>query len=182
MFQPTMEVNIHNQCSDFKLRHNAFFSTCGTTDDFPAWEVDTGNMSGIELIYPPATFEGVLSYVLKRKHVGSNEQFESIHIRLFVAWKSEGYKNLRACVNLVEYDEKFNWNNTKLEEYCQRCVSQLSTYTDTIKDTWLIRDGTVLMTRLELDFTQRDGVLNIIVSEGVKDDHTKRPVWIDSKR
>jgi hypothetical protein len=37
------------------------------------------------------------------------------------------------------------------------------------------------MTKLELDFTQRNGVLNITISEGVEDEHTKRPVWIDPK-
>jgi hypothetical protein len=35
------------------------------------------------------------------------------------------------------------------------------------------------MTGLELDFTQRDGVLNITISEGVKDNHTRMPELID---
>jgi hypothetical protein len=164
------------------LTNQAFFSTCETSDESLALEVDAGNMTSVEFTPLLAAFEGVLSYVLKRKYVGSSERFEATHIRLFVAWKSEGYKKLRACVNLVECDEKFNWYNTKLEEYCQRYASQLSPCTNPIRDTWLIHDGIVLTTRAELDFTQIDGVLNITISEGVKDDHTRRPVWIDPKR
>jgi hypothetical protein len=41
------------------------------------------------------------------------------------------------------------------------------------------------MTKLQLDFTKRDwrdGVLNITISKGVKDKHTKRPFWLDSGR
>jgi hypothetical protein len=69
----------------------------------------------------------------------------------------------------------------ELEEYYQRYVSQLCAYTGPIKDTWLIYDGTVLMTRLELDFTQGYDVLNIVISESVMDEHTKRIEWINSE-
>jgi hypothetical protein len=79
---------------------------------------------------------------------------------------------------LIECGKTFRCDKIKLEEYHQRYVSQLRTYTDPIKDTWLMHDGTVLMTRLELDFMKRDGRLNITISEGIKDDCTKRPKWI----
>jgi hypothetical protein len=82
---------------------------------------------------------------------------------------------------LVEYDEEFWWDNFKLEEYFQSCASQLSEYTGFIEDTWSTQDGMVLTTRLELDFTQRHDVLNIIISEEVKDVHTRRPVWMNPK-
>jgi hypothetical protein len=68
------------------------------------------------------------------------------------------------------------WDMVKLKEYCQRYANQLDTYTDPIRDTWLTRDGAVLVTRLELDFMQRNDVLNIAISEGIKDDHTKKPI------
>jgi hypothetical protein len=101
------------------------------------------------------------------------------HIRLLVAWKSEGYKNFCVFVHLIECNKWPYWDEIRLEEYYQRYADQLSTYTGPIKDTWLIHDGTVLMTELDLDFTQRDGVLNITISEGSKDEHAKRPEWIN---
>jgi hypothetical protein len=53
---------------------------------------------------------------------------------------------------------------------------------DPIEETWLIHDGTVLVTRLELNFAQRYGILNVTISEGIRDDHIKRPIWIGSGR
>jgi hypothetical protein len=38
----------------------------------------------------------------------------------------------------------------------------------------LIDDGIVLITKLEMDFTKRDGRLNITISEGIEDEYTKR--------
>jgi hypothetical protein len=83
---------------------------------------------------------------------------------------------------LVEHDEEVGLFYSQLETHHQRYASQLSTYTGPIKDTWLPHDGKVLMTKMELDFTQRDGVLNITISEGVKDDHTGRPEQISPRR
>jgi hypothetical protein len=40
----------------------------------------------------------------------------------------------------------------------------------------------MLVTKLELDFTQRDSVLNITVSEGVRDKHTKMSELIIPER
>jgi hypothetical protein len=180
--QPTMKVNIRNQYSDFKLTDRGFFSTSESWYGYPNWEVNTGNMISVGFKPSLSVFEGALTYVLQRKYVASNEQFRSTHIRLFVVWKSEGYKELSASVNLIEYDRVFHWDNAKLERYCQRYISQLDTYTDPIEDTWSTHDGIVLMTRLELDFTQRDGVLNITISKGVRDNHSKRSEWVNLKR
>jgi hypothetical protein len=126
-------------------------------------------------------FEGVLAYELQSKQVQSDDQLEVSCTTLFVAWKSEGYKKFRVFVQLIEYDMGFYWYNFG-REYYQRHVNQFSIYTHPIKDTWLIENGAVLMTRLELDFMQRDGVLNIIISEGIRDGSTKRGEWISSER
>jgi hypothetical protein len=123
-------------------------------------------------------FGGILMYVLERKHVKIGTRHEPTHILLLVAWKSEGYKKLRAFAHLIEYDKASCWDNLSQEEYYQRFTSQLRIYTGPIKDTWLMPDGTVLLTELGLDFTQRDGVLNVTISEGIEDENTKRPEWI----
>jgi hypothetical protein len=127
-------------------------------------------------------FEGILTYELQREQVKCDNQLESTRIRLFMIWKSEGYKEFRARINLVEYDEKFDLDYIKSQNYYRSYAGQLRTCTNPIKDTWLLHDGTVLMTRLELDFTQRDGVLSLIISEGIGDEHTRRPEWINLKR
>jgi hypothetical protein len=173
--QSTMKLNIHNQCSDFKLTDNGYFSNGVHWIKYPIREVDAGSMMSADLIPFLSTFEGVLTHELKKESV------KSIPIRLFVAWKSKGYKEFHVFVQLIEYDEKFFRYTTKLEMYYQRYVNQLLTYTGPIKDTWSLDYDTVLMTRLELDFVQRDSVLNLTISEGARDDHTKIPELIDPK-
>jgi hypothetical protein len=183
--QTTMEVNIHNQCSDFRLRYDGHFSNGADWGEYPDFEVDTDSMMSVEIMPILSSFGGVLMYKLQRKQVKSGKQPEPTHIRLFIAWKSESYKKLHVFVQLIKCDKASGWDETILEEYCQRYANQFSTYTGPVKDTWLMPDGTVLMTRLELDFTQedwRDGVLSVTISKGVKDECTKKPKQISPKR
>jgi hypothetical protein len=181
-FQPTMKVNIHNQCSNFKLERRGYFNIGAYYNEKPAEEVDTSSMKSVDLIPFLSTFGGVLTYVLQRKDVKPSDRFESTRIRLLVVWKSEGYKKLRTFVHLIEFNKWPRWSGAKMEEYYQRYVNQLNTYIDPIKDTWLMPDSIVLMTRLELDFTQRDGILNVTISEGMSDEHTRRPEWVNLNR
>jgi hypothetical protein len=149
MLQPTMKVNIYNQCSDFELIDRKRFSTGADWNKDSDWRVDTGSMTSADLTPFLSTFEGVLTYRLEK------EEVKLTCIRLFVTWKSEGYKKFHVFVQLVEYDKRFSWNDSKLERYYQRHAKQLSAYTDPIKDTWLIHGGKVLMTELELIFTKK---------------------------
>jgi hypothetical protein len=178
---PTIRLNIHNQCSNFKLTNRGFFSIGETWNGYSAWEIDAGSTLSIGFKPSLSVFEGILTYELQRRYAESSERFESTYIRLVVIWKYEGYKKLRACINLIEYGGAFHWNNAKLEEHFQRYVNRFSTYTGPIKDTWLMDDATTLITRLDLDFTQRDDKLNVTISESVENEHTRRPVWIDPK-
>jgi hypothetical protein len=180
--QPTMKVNTYNQCPDFKLIYRKYFSNGADCIEDPAKEVDIGSMNSVDLMPFRAVFEGALMYELERKHVRTGNRPEPTDLLLFVAWKSEGYKKFCVFLHLIECNKGPYWDLVKLEEYYQRYVSQLRIYTDPIEDTWLIYDGTVLMVRLDLDFTQRDGVLNMTISEGLKDDHTKRPEWVDLEK
>jgi hypothetical protein len=177
-----MKVNIHNQCSDFKLINRGYFSNGADWDESPAAEVDTGNVMRTDLTPLLSTFEGVLAYELQREHEKSSERSESTYILFFVAWKSEGYKKFHVFVHLVEHDEYIDWNGIKLREYYQRHANQFCTYNCPIRDTWLLSGNTVLMTRLGLDFTRRDGVLYIIISGGIRNNRAKKPIWINPER
>jgi hypothetical protein len=178
-FLPTMSVNIRNRCSDFKLIN--LIRSAPHMTRYPNAEVDAGSMTSATLTPSCAVFEGSLMYQLQRKDVRSDDQLESTYTLLFIAWESEGCRELRACVRMIECDEQIKWNSYKLKEYCQRYASRLSAYTGPIEDTWLIHDGTVLTTRLELDFPQRDGRLYITISEGSRDNRTKISAWISPK-
>jgi hypothetical protein len=177
-----MEVNIHNQCSNFKLTEGECFSGGADWNKCPGRKVKPGNVMSADSVPFLAVFGGVLIYELQGKHVVPSNRLGSTRTLLLVAWKSEGYKKFRVLVHFIECNVRPYWFNFKPEEYYQRYAGQFSTYAGFIEDTWLTSDGVVIMIRLELDFTQRDGVLNITISESVKDEHTKRPEWINLNR
>jgi hypothetical protein len=181
-FRPTMRVNIRNQCSDFESKYRGYFSSGADWNNNSAQEIDTGNMTSIDLKSSLAEFKGALICKLQKEYTKTDNRLESTHILLFVACKSEGYKKLRTVVQLIECDKTVRWDKFTLEEYYQKYTNQFSTYTGPIKDTWLIHDGTVLTTGLELDFMQRGGALNITISEGIRGNYTKRSAWISLKR
>jgi hypothetical protein len=177
--RPTIEVNIHNRCSDVDLRFGAWFNTGLDWNWYFDEEVDAGSMMSVKLTPFLSTSGSILTYKLQSEHGRFGNQPESTYIQLFIVWKYEVYKELRVCTHLVECDEYVRWNEAKLEEYYQRYANQLSTYTGPIRDTWLMHDNRVLMTVSELYFTQSDSILNITISESVEDEHSKRPKRID---
>jgi hypothetical protein len=179
--QPTMKVNIHNQCSDFKLTNGRDSSAYVDWNKHATQEVDAGNMTSAVLTSSWAEFEVDLMYRLQRKDAKSDEQLESIHTLLLITCKSEGYEEFCVFVQLIECDETFPWDKIRLKEFYQKYPDQFCMYTGSIKDTWLTRNGNVLITRLELDLTQSCGVLSITISDGIRNDYTKRPLWIDPK-
>jgi hypothetical protein len=180
--QPTMEVNIHNQCSDLKIADRKCSSNYENWNKYPDWRVNTGNMMSVEFKSLLAMFEGALICKLQRDDVKSDDQPRPTYTLLFIAWKYEGYKRFLSFLQLIECDKEFHWNKIRPEEYYQRYASQLSTYTGPIRDIWLTDNGTVLMTELDLDFVKRDGVLSITISEGVRGSRIKRPAWIGPER
>jgi hypothetical protein len=177
-----MEVNIHNRCADFRLTGREYFSGGADWNKHPDWDVMAGNIMKADLIPFRAAFGGILIYELLRKHVNPGDKTRPTSTLLLVAWKSEGYKKFYVLVQLIECNFQPFWFKIKPEEYYQRYASQLCTYTDPIKDTWLLPDGAIIMTRLELDFTQRDGVLDITISERSEGEHIRRPEWTNLNR
>jgi hypothetical protein len=181
MPQLVMQMNVYNQCSDFKLIYISEFKNNIYWNKEPDVEVDAGNMTSASLISTRATFDGGLTYQLKRKRVKSDDQLESTSTLLFITWKYEGYKMFHVRLGLIEHDKQVKWNGYKLREYYRRYVNQFGTYTGPIRDKWLLHDGTILAIRLELYFTQRNWVLNTTISAGVKDEYIRRPVWLYPK-
>jgi hypothetical protein len=181
-FRPSMKVNIYNRCSDFKLTYRGSFIKGAHFNEKPDQEVDTGCVKSLNVTTFLAAFRGVLMHKLERKYVKPGSQHEPTDIILLVIWKSERYKEFRAFVQLIERNNTSYWSEIQAEEYYRRYENQLCTCTDSVGDTWLIHDGTVLTTKLGLHFKRRDGVLNIVISEGIKDKHARKPEWIDVER
>jgi hypothetical protein len=184
--KPTLFVTIRNHCSSLILidrgRDQGHFDNGAYWDSYPAWNIHAGDEKFTSLIPFLATFEGIIVYELRRKSVYSGKRLSPKHTLLFVAWKFEGYKKFHVFAQLIRCNERFNWNTSMLEEYYRRYVNQFSIYTGPIKDTWLMPDGTVLMTELELNVTQGSGLLNMTISEEISNERTRRLEWISLNR
>jgi hypothetical protein len=72
-YQPTAKMNIHNQCSDFKLINRECFITPMSWNKKPDAEVDAGRMTSADLSSYWTVFEGSLTYQLQRRHVEYND-------------------------------------------------------------------------------------------------------------
>jgi hypothetical protein len=99
----TMNVNTHNQCSDFKLIRRRYFSYSAYLIIDPDKQVYANSMKRIDLVSFLSTFKGVSMYSLKRKGV------ESTYIRLFVIWKYEDYGNFQVFLRLTVNNDWYAW-------------------------------------------------------------------------
>jgi hypothetical protein len=179
--RPTMEVNIHNQCTNFDWVAPKRFNIGVDKGSFSSRLAHVGYMTSFDLIPFQSTFGGVLMYTLQENYGKASDLHKSTDVRLLIAWKSEGYKNFGVFVQLIEYDEDIHWEEFTLEEYYKRYANEFSTYTGPIKETWMTRDGIMFTTGIDVDFTLRDGVLNIAISDGVNEVYTKTPEWFYPK-
>jgi hypothetical protein len=75
-FQPAMKVNIHNQCSYFKLTDQGYFSSGTYWNKDPDEEVNAGNMMNVDLMLYLSTFGGVLTYKLESEYVKPDNRRE----------------------------------------------------------------------------------------------------------
>jgi hypothetical protein len=171
-----MKVDIHNQCPGFKLTDQRCFIHGAEWNRYPARGMEAGNMMSIEFKSSLEASKGVIMYELRRNYV------ESTSIQLFVTWESASYKEFRVCTHLLKCNNLFVWNEIRLKGYYRKCVRQLRTYTKPIEDTWLIHDGIVLRTRLELTFVKSNSRLNVTISEGIKDGRAKIAELISPER
>jgi hypothetical protein len=176
--QATMQVNVHYQCSDFGIGEVRYFYRGAYSKNYR--RMSGYNVSNTDFVPSLSTFRGVVAHELQDKDYDPSNRPDATRIQCLVAWKSESYKKLQVFIHLIESNLRIEWDQVKLDDYYQRYANQLSTYTGPIKSTWLMPNGVVMIVRVDLDFTQRDSILSITISDGVEDEHTKRPVWFDS--
>jgi hypothetical protein len=127
-FLTAMEVNIFNRDSGFELKSLTHFNSEEYWEDYPFRQVWIGELRTVDLKPSLSVFEGVLTCSLVRKYVEPNGRTKYKWILLFLIWKSEGYRDLRAFVRLIECKKGYYWNEVKLREYYQRYANQLNAY------------------------------------------------------
>jgi hypothetical protein len=145
-------------------------------------DVDTVTRNHIELDFGQDILEGALAYKIQRQYAKSNSyaQDESKSIQLLVAWHVEYTKGLDVRALLVEYDEKFNWDEDKLGKLYQKYWHPLDVWSKLIKCNWLLNDAKLLtITAIVMNGGYR---CDIFISEERTYNRTMKPLWIDTEK
>jgi hypothetical protein len=184
--QPSVKLNIHNQCLNIDLVSPIYVTNYGlecyrAPDD----NVHAGDIMRSGFIinkYSNESF-GTLIYRLQRRQLHEytmiNEYMSSV-AQLLVTWRVSEFKELYADVLLVEHDKKFDWNKDNLMDLYRRNINQFRQYSHTVIDTWLSDANTALMTTFEV--MDEELILNITISEAERDNNTRIPICIDPKK
>jgi hypothetical protein len=183
--QPSVKLNIHNQCWNVDL----VFPTYTTGDGLecyrsPDYKVYAGETMRSAFIINKAdnAFYGVLIYKLQRERLHESTEVDedtSSATHLLVIWCIPKLNKFYTGVMLVEYDKALTWN--RLNKLYHANHDKLKMYTDITTDTWFMDDNMILKTTLSARNLNGNPELNIsIFEEG--DEYAMRPFRIDLTR
>jgi hypothetical protein len=185
-------VIIRNQHPDIELTSPVYFCKCGKYYKYPIERTDDGTVMKIDFRpdFDQDTPGGILIYKVQRKrNAGSNHQSNidniydrvieetSERIRLLIAWKIKRSEKPKVKIVLVEYDNHFVLNESKLAQLYDKFDIIPSSY---YENTWSMYDNTVLKTTYGV--IHEDLELKITISEGIKDWCTMPALWINLER
>jgi hypothetical protein len=176
-------LTIHNQFPGIELIFPVYVGKGVTCHLSPDKIVDVGSTTQIGFNIDPDLDEstGVLMYKLNRKNTDQPNEEEAICIQLFTVWKACRSEEFWVVSNLIEHDKSRVRSRNKLMQIAKGCRAFNAPHSP-IEDTWLIRDNTVLMTRVSVTREEESYKLEMTVSEGSIKDDTQRPCYIGLSR
>jgi hypothetical protein len=186
-----LNITIHNLYPSLKLTSPVYFSTdtCHTSL-IQQTNADNTLKASFGIDSDQKKPKGALLYKLQRKHANKtgnyyNNSTSSIkdittNIHLLVIWNVKNY-NHRFCVSLIECAGEFAWNEDKLWELYRKHSNQVYENYKSDIVTWLLSDGAVLKTKLDVTYGS-DCKLDIVISKGTGKDEMSEPIQIDPKR
>jgi hypothetical protein len=189
----TMDVAVHNHCSDIELSSPVYFCNCETYKGYSVERIDDGAIMKIGFRYGinQEEYGGILIYEVQRKgNIKHDHQLstdatpiktvEDIYkiMRLLVTWKIDFSWNISARILLIEHDNELVLNSDKLAQLYGKIYGISSRYDSR---TLLICKNTVLETTYKI-IHEKGTELKMNISEEVENEYTMKPMWIDSER
>jgi hypothetical protein len=182
--EPSLKLNIHNQCLNIDLVSPTYFTNDGTgCRRPPSLKVCAGSVMrpGLIVSYWSTGSTSALIYKLQRRRPHKSTEISkgtSSTVHILILWRLLFEpKELYVDVLLVEYDKGFD--RYKLEKLCYEDISRSRMYLDSATEIWLLDDNTALMTTFEVVNSQ---LLNVTISEVEKDDCMRTLIHIDPER
>jgi hypothetical protein len=183
--QPSVKLNIHNQCSNVDLVSPIYF----ISDDLerhrpPDYEVYAGSATRFGFVIKLSHGTGgALIYRLQRRQPHESTKADkdtSGATHLLVVWEIYKFMQLYTDVLLVEHEKGFDWNKDNLKELEHRNINRFRLSPGFATETWLLDDNTALMTTFNI--MNKDHILNITISEVERDNSARIPSHIDPRR
>jgi hypothetical protein len=186
--KPTkVKLVIHNQSPGIELISPVY--ACEDKDAKcllpPNQRVDFGFTAQYGLIINSRCFpiKGILMYKLQGKNTAQfNEDGiyseEASCIQLFMVWSVNDHGNFSVFSCLIEHDKNCVWNRDRLMRLTNS--HWLKFIHGPVETTYLMRDNTVLMTRMNVTREEEYHRLEMTISETSVKDDTWRPKYIDA--
>jgi hypothetical protein len=185
-FQPSVKLNIHNQCLNVDLVSPAYIIHGWLDCHRPLnYKVCAGDIarSGFIVYNPLNAPGGVLIYRLQRRQ--SHESIDidrntSNIVHLLVIWEVSRPVELYTDVLLVEHDKGYDWNEVDLKRLYRENTHRFRMFPNSVTETWSLDDNIALMTTSKI--MNEDHILDITISEVERNNCVKIPALIDMKR
>jgi hypothetical protein len=191
-YKRALNITIRNLYPDLDLTSPVYCNNGALCYVPPRQQIHTGSTmkASFGMVIMQYNFEGALLYKLQRRHATrtynqpnssvayTKDTATNIHLLVVLDVKDHPPK-FSAC--LIEYADYFTWDEDKLWALYKKYRNRFHTNYKSSIITWLMNDGTVVETKL--DATHRfDYKLNIVLSEGIREHNTRRPMEVDPKR
>jgi hypothetical protein len=191
-FEKALNITVHNQYPSLELTSPVYFSDGTTYCVYPNQQTYTGNImeTSFGIDFRQKDLKCVSLYKLQRKRatktdnqpdnsIASMENTEA-NMYLLVAWVAKDYEHT-FCVCLVEFTDDFVWDEDKLWALYNDYNDQFHIGNESRIITRFLHGGKVMRIRYEATYGS-DYKLDIVISEGNREDDTEDPIKIDLKR
>jgi hypothetical protein len=184
---PKVKLVIHHQFPGIELVSPVYACDGATCILPPDQRVNVGStmQTGFNINFFRKGLFGILMYELRStKQFNKNAIYsedEATCTQLFIIWKINDSKEFLVISYMIEHDKGYIWDKNNL----MRLAKQYKLYDIQhvpVGATYLMRDNTVLMTRMNVIREGKCHKLEMTISGGSIKDDTWRPKYIDVDR
>jgi hypothetical protein len=190
-FDKVLNITIFNQYTGLRLTSPVYYSNGTACHMSPNQQTDNGTImeASFGACLDRKLFKGALLYKLQRKHTDRTDnqsnsgiaftEDTSTNIHLVISWD---YRfNYKFYVCLIECTNDFTLDEDKLWAWYREHIYELHKKYKSKVNTWLIYDGTIMKTKLDITYGL-SYKLDIVISEGAEKYNMIEPMKVDPKR
>jgi hypothetical protein len=175
-----VKLIIHHQCPGIELVSPLYCGDGAVGHLSPEQSIDVGSTTQVDFNVDPIYNMSAFMYKIQRKYIDTSDK-EATCIQLFVIWKIDKSGEFYIYSCLIEHDKDLVLNRDGMMKLVEHC--ELNIQYHLFEVTWLMRDNSVLMTRINITTSEEACYkLEMTIAETSIRDDTRRPWYIDINR